>query len=84
MPGVDTAAAEAFLKQHAPLRMSTDFDCGLLSADFETFEPFNPRPLFKLEQILTKISCESGVARERLRRRIQYGIEIECDKPGVL
>ncbi|MEO0983314.1 MAG: class I SAM-dependent methyltransferase [Pseudomonadota bacterium] len=50
--GVDADAARGFLETHAPWRMELSFHGGPKASDFETFQPFNARPLRKLHVLM--------------------------------
>jgi 2-polyprenyl-3-methyl-5-hydroxy-6-metoxy-1,4-benzoquinol methylase len=58
VPGVDRQTAEAFLKRYEPWRMELRFESGPKASDFETYEPFQNIPLFKLAKILEHIPKE--------------------------
>lgn len=60
---MDQEAARQVLEPHAPWRHKIDFSCGVSSADFETFKPFNPAPTAKIQQLEEDLGPLSGFGR---------------------
>lgn len=55
LPCPDAGEARDLLRRFAPWRMLLKFENGPSALDFETYEPFNRWPLFKLDVILDAI-----------------------------
>ncbi len=59
LPHLTEEEARRFLEKYAPWRVLLEFKSGPRSDEYETFEPFNRRPLFKLEQIFNDIEIRA-------------------------
>lgn len=51
------------LAAHAPWRHKIDFSCGVSSADYDTFKPFNDTPTAKIQLLEEEIGPLSGFRR---------------------